>query len=115
MFGEFLETFKQQFVNAVNIRNPTVMLGTIAGVAIAIGTVGTAGRLVKKSTQKALEGDAKGAINGVTDLPADWIESQLQILDAISPLSKKKKSSRRDRLTTKQKIDRAAKKSRGLK
>lgn len=115
MFGEFLETVKQQFVNAVNVRNPKVMLGTLLGVGLAMGTVGTAGRLVKKSTQKALEGDAKGTLNGVTDFPADWIESQLQILDAISPLSKKKKSSRRDRLTTQQKINRAKKKSKGMK
>lgn len=105
MLGEFFDVVKTQFVNAINIRDPKTMLGTLVGVGIAVGAVGAVGRGAKRTTQQALEGNLTQAVKeGTSETLVDFVDTQLEILDAISPLSKGDKRKRRDKKSTAQKV-----------
>jgi len=116
MLGEFFDVVKTQFVNAINIRDPKTMLGTLAGVGIAVGVVGAVGRGAKRTTQQALEGNLGQAVKeGTSETLVDFVDSQLAILDVISPLADgdKRRGKRRDKKTTQQKVN-SIKKKRGM-
>lgn len=102
MVKQAIEVAKQQFKAAIDIRNPMLMIGTIVGVSGAIALVGAVGRGVKTTTQSALEGDISAVPTNLLETGADWVQSQLNILKAISPLSKKASKTRKSSRTPRQ-------------
>jgi len=87
MLGEFVQdTFsaaRSQFMNAVDVRNVPLMLGTIAGVVVGVGTVAVVGRKGVATTKALLSGDVTFAGKEVTKFPAEWVDQQMEILNAL--------------------------------